>query len=674
MLGLPRRCWQGPDKRPNDRAFAADPKSLWFVTKVQFSSVGDLLALRFALACALLTAVPGGAARAQTVGALKNLSIEQLARLEVSSVTKSAETLNEALSSIYVISNEAIQRSGYQTIPEILRLAPNLFVAQTNPNRYSISARGLSGNDAAQNFTNKLLVLIDGRSVYTPIFSGVYWDQQDVSIADIDRIEVISGTGSTLWGANAVDGVVNIITRGAAASQGLAADLSAGSQERSAAVRYGGQVGTAISYRAYVRAYDAVEFRTPTNDRAGDGWSRIQGGARVDWAGASDRVTVQGDVFDGGNDLGSAPDSPISGGNILARWTRQQSDANKFELQAYYDNAHRGGGASGLAFTVETYDLNLQQNLSVGRFNTLVFGGGVRLVDYDIEQKRNFFFAPPSRTLTIGNVFVQDSIRFSQQFKAVLGLKAEVNAFSGFDLLPSIRLAYTPNNRTLLWAAVSRAIRSPTPFDHDVVEKVGDLTIIAGNPNFRTERLVTYEGGARLRFGKSATLSMSAFYNTYDQLRNLEFTNGRLPLFWGNGARAETYGLELWGDLAVTPWWRLSGSFNWLEVDANFRPGASALLGTSQFGNDPRFRASLGSMMTIGGRIDWTAQLRFVDTLPQPRVPSYAELDTRAAWRVTDHFEVAIVGRNLLHAYHQEFAPPADRIPRSVLGQVRWRY
>ena len=614
-------------------------------------------------------------ADAQSINQLRRLSIEDLANVEVTSVTKEPESLSAAPSAIYVITHDAIIQSGAQTVPEILRLAPNLFVAQVAPSRYIITARGLSGNEATQSFTNKLLVLIDGRSVYTPIFSGVYWDQQDVSVPDIDRIEVISGTGSTLWGANAVNGVINIITRKSVGTQGLAAQGSAGTQERSASVRYGGKIGEAITYRAYVQAYDATELRELNNQPAGDGFTRFQGGFRFDWDGGNaDAVTLQGDAYDGSTDQAGAPKENISGRNLLARWTRNTADGDQLEVQGYYDHTHRGATPTGLASTINTYDVTLQDGFTAGSFNALTVGGGARVVDYSIQTKPNFYFDPARRTETIGNVFLQDSVTLANPLKLILGLKLEHNYFSGVDLLPSARLSYTPTSQTLFWAAVSRAIRSPTPFDHDVVEIAAPIKL-TGNPNFLTERLITYEGGSRFTMGETASLSVSAFYNEYDRLRNVETTPVTIfPIFWGNGLQANTYGLDVWGDLKVASWWRLSGSFDWLEVDGHFRPGAGKLLGTAQLSDDPEFRAAIGSDITLGQKVTANAALRYVGKLSDPAVPSYVELDTRVAWAVSKRFEIAIVGRNLLHDHHLEYAPPSDPAQRTVLGQLRWRY
>ncbi len=614
------------------------------------------------------------AAAAHSTSDLRDLSIEELTQVKVTSVTKTAESVDTAPSAVYIITRDAILRSGYLTVPEILRLAPNLFVAEISPSRYVITARGLSGNDAAQNFNNKLLVLIDGRSVYTPIFSGVNWDQQDVRVEDIDRIEVISGAGSTLFGANAVNGVINIVTRSSALTQGLAATGSAGTQERSASVRYGGQVGERLSYRAYVQGYDATELRTAAGARAGDGLSRVQGGFRLDWAAsAADAVTLQGDAYDGAVDQNGAPDAGISGRNLLTRWTHAGA-RSRFEVQAYYDHFAEGPTPSGLASNVDTYDLALQENLSLGA-HALTFGGGARVIDLAIEVKPgNFFFVPPSQTEAIGNVFVQDSIMLTKALRVIVGVKAEHNYYSGLDLLPSARVAYTLGPHVFLWAAVSRAIRSPTPFDRDVVEIAAPPIVLRGNPNFLTERLVTYEGGARISIGKAASLSVSGFFNDYDKLRNIQTTPVTFfPLTWGNGLLAQTHGIDAWATLALAPWWSVGASFDWLKVDAHFAPGASRVLGTAQLGDDPEFRAGLSTDVALGAAVTARAALRYVDTLPDPRVPSYVELDTRLAWQVAPRLEIALVGRNLLHDRHVEYTS-ADPVQRSVLGQLRWRY
>ncbi|PZN92155.1 MAG: TonB-dependent receptor [Alphaproteobacteria bacterium] len=618
------------------------------------------------VATALIAADPATAV-VRPASDLPQLSIEELLQVDVSSVSKTDQPLNAAPAAIYVITRADIERSGALTVPEMLRLAPNLHVAQTSASRYVITARGFNGNNEAQSYANKLLVLIDGRSVYTPLFSGVYWEMQAVMPQDIDRIEVISGPGAALWGANAVNGVINIITRGAAQTQGGVITASAGNFDRNISARLGGRLGDALAYRVYATALDNESTRTLAGADGRDEWDRVQGGFRLDWTpSAADSLTLQGDIYSGSQ--GRAPaNEEFSGRNLLARWTHTAPSGSVRQVQAYYDRAQG-------PFVLDTYDLNVQQSFNAGAAHAFVVGGGIRVSDYSIRGIPTFFFEPSDRTLTLANAFVQDSIRLDERWKLVLGLKLEDNPFSGTVLLPSARLAWTPDARTLVWAAVSRAIRSPTPFDTDVVEKLGTTTFLIGNPDFQAERLTAYEAGTRLQIGSAASLSVSLFYNDYDRLRNIEFApGGFLPLRWGNGLAAQSYGVEAWGDYAAASWWRLSASVSYFHKDVAFAPGATTILGPAQLGNDPEWRASLRSSMTFGmATLD--GSLRYVGVLPDPRVPSYVEFDARIGVPLGERLRLSLVGANLLHRYHQEYPAPANLVPRRVFAEVQWRF
>lgn len=603
------------------------------------------------------------------------MSLEELATVDVSSVTKSNESLSEAPAAIYVIAREDIVRSGATTIPEALRLAPNLQVAQTSASKYIITARGLSGNNQAQNFPNKLLVLIDGRSVYTPLFAGVYWDAQDVLLADVDRIEVLSGPGATLWGANAVNGVINIVTRKAADTHGVQATIAGGDQEQIASLRYGGSIGDALQYRAYVQGYRGGATETASGSSAGDGWNRIQGGFRADWAAsATSLLTVQGDAYRAAIDQAGFPDEKVTGYNVLARWTRPTRGDGKLQIQAYYDRTERKDEAQGADFGLDIYDLEVQHEIALGSRQTLVWGAGVRFSDYAITGRGALDFSPPQRTLFLGNVFAQDSIAVTAKLKVIAGLKIEKDPYSPATLLPNLRIAWQPSSAALIWAAASRAIRSPTPLDADVRETVGATVFLRGNPDFRSEKVVAYELGTRISPSSVVSLSVSGFYNVYDDLRSIEATPGSfVPLFWGNGLGGHTYGIEAWLDVKPTDWWRLSASYGLLQERFDFDSGSSRILGVAQVANDPAHQASLRSSMNLGERVTLDGALRFVGARPDPHVPSYIELGARVGWRVSDRLDLWVSGANLLHASHLEYvAPDSNRIPRRVMVGLQW--
>lgn len=618
----------------------------------------------------------GGRSHAQTAEDLRHMSIDQLADIDVSSVTKTSETIADAPAAIYVITHEDIVRSGATTIPEILRLAPNLQVAQTSASKYVITARGLSGSNAAQNFPNKLLVLIDGRSVYTPLYSGVYWDMQDVLPRDIARIEVISGPGATLWGANAVNGVINIITRSSGDTQGGLMVASAGDYQGGIGLRYGGRISENLTYRVYAKAYGYRDTLTSTGTRAHDNWTKPQGGFRFDWAPTlADTLTLQGDAYKGADAQPGQPDEDIEGRNILARWTHAGSGGSSIQVQAYYDRTARGTEQGG-RFWLDTYDFDLQHQFNLGSRNALVWGGGARFSRYTILGAAALQFAPASRTLKLANVFVQDSITLTPALKAVVGLKLEDDPYSGATLLPSARLSWKPAEGVLLWAAASRAIRSPTPFDRDVVETVGSQVFLKGDADFQPERLTAYEAGLRVQPTPRASISISAFYNVYDGLRTIEPTPATfLPLRWGNRMGGHTYGLEAWGSYQAASWWKLSAGFNLLSEHLKFKPGASRILGLAQAGSDPKHQASVRSSMNLGHGFTLDGDLRYVGARPDPFVPHYVELNARLGWNITERVQLSLSAFNLLHDRHQEFtAPESNAVPRSFLADLQWRF
>ena len=602
---------------------------------------------------------------------LAGMSIEQLGDIEIYSVSKTSQPLSDAPSAIFVITHDDIVRSGAVSIPEILRLAPNLHVAQTSASAYVITARGFSGNANNQNFSNKLLVLIDGRSVYTPLFSGVYWDMQDVLIEDIDHVEVISGPGATLWGANAVNGVINIITRKSADTQGWAADADVGEAERGASLRYGGKVGENFSYRLYAKGFFRGQSTTPaTGAGAHDDWTRGQGGFRLDWAASPrDNLTLQGDAYQG-DESQPGVDQKIAGRNLLARWNHTWQGGAALQAQVYYDRADRG------SFVVDTFDLDVQHSFALGRRNQVVLGGGARVYRYATFGADAFHFDPAGRTLNLLNVFVQDSISINDATTLVVGLKLEDEPLAGVTPLPSARLSWKPSDAILVWGAISRSIRSATPFDRDVVEKIGPVLFLTGGTDFQSEKLTAYEVGVRVQPSPRLSFSVSGFYNVYDDLRSVEPTPVTLlPLMWGNGVKGRTAGVEAWGDFQVASWWRLSAAFTVLNKDLSFKPGDLRLVGLEQEGDDPANQASLKSSMNIGRAVTFDADLRYVGALPNPLVPAYTELNARVAWNVNERVELSLNGRNLLHDYHQEFpAANATAVPRSVFAAVRLRY
>jgi iron complex outermembrane receptor protein len=605
---------------------------------------------------------------------LSRMSLQELANVEVTSVSKSPEPLRRAPANVYVITHDDIVRSGATNLTEVLRLAPNLQVTQLTASSYQFGAGGFGGQQESQNFANKLLILIDGRSVYSPLFSGIYADTLDVMLEDVDRIEVISGPGGTLWGANAMNGVINIITRPAYLSSGTLVSAGAGNQEQIGSARYGDKMGEEGSFRVYGMTFHHGADEMADGSTARDGWSKGQGGFRTDWSLPQDVVTFQGDAYRGTEDQPGGSGTTILGANALTRW-RHQWDRADLQVQAYYDESERASTVSSGGFLLRTYDVEVQQNLLIGTLQHLVWGAGERLNSYAITNTPTLLFVPSRRNLTLGNVFGQDTLALGKSVQVALGLKLEDDPYSGWTALPDLRLSWDMSSLGVLWAAAAKGVRAPTPFDVDVQEKLGSVLYLTGNPNFTTEKVKSYELGYRVQPASFVSFSISPFYNVYDDLRTIEFgsTADFLPLHWGNLMSGATYGLSAWGNIQVTDWWRLSPSFSVLHKNLRFDPGASGILGLGQAGDDPRSQAGLTSSMNLGSRLTFDASLRYMGSLPDPALPAYCELTARFGWHVSRTLELSLNGTNLLRAYHEEYAAPSGaQIGRGVMVGARW--
>jgi iron complex outermembrane receptor protein len=619
------------------------------------------------MAAAAVIGFAPNAATAQSVEELRDLPIEQLFDVKISSVSKSSEPLSDAPAAIYVISHDDIIASGATTIPEMLRLAPNLEVAQLDARDYAISARGFNVGDNAS-LSNKLLVLIDGRSVYTPMFSGVYWDMQEVLPEDIERIEVISGPGATLWGANAVNGVINIITRKSGDTQGGVLDVGAGNVERSASLQYGGRLDQDLTYRIHAEGFDFSDYKFPNGQNAKDGFSKPQGGFRIDWTPPGDAVTVQGDAY---------YESPnrVAGRDLVGSWQHQLDAGSTLQLQAYYDQAERFANNGG-GFVVDTYDIELQHNFTLGGWNSIVWGVGDRNYNYRFSNTA-LQLAPTRQSLNLANVFAQDTISLTDRLKLTLGLKIENEPYTGLEAMPSIRAAWKVTDGALLWGAISRAVRAPTPVDENIREFAGSTDVLNGSENFLPEVVTAYEVGTRIQASPAASFSISTFYNMYDDLRSIEPSPPGSISFYNldNGARGLVYGVEVWGNYRVTDWWRLTAGFNVQHEQIHFLPG-SGIAGLDFIADDPNHQMSLRSSVNLGGGVSWDARLRYVGALPHPYVADYGELDTRLGWKVSRSLEVSLSGFNLLHPHHLEFREDGetDEIPRSYFVDARWRF
>ncbi|MEO8307598.1 MAG: TonB-dependent receptor [Pseudomonadota bacterium] len=601
------------------------------------------------------------------------LSLEELGNVPVISVSRSPQLLSGAAAAIYVISHDEIARSGATSLPDALRLAPNLLITQQGSSNFVAAARGLGGKPEVQNFSNKLLLLIDGRSAYSPLYSGIYLDAPDLVMEDIDRIEVISGPGATLWGANAVNGVINVITRPAYLTDGTSVTAIAGPREQDLSVRHGGEINE-LAYRVYAKGFQRDHASLEDGSSAEDAWYKGQVGFRMDWSLAAGTATLQGDAYSGLEDQPGPGKQAISGANVVGRW-QTHTDRTDLQLQGYFDHSQRAAPMDGGAFVLNTFDLEFQQGMNVGAAQKMVWGAGARLHRYDIANSSTLLFLPSERTLQLWNIFGQDTVTLNPALRLIVGLKLEHNSFTGWEPQPDARLAWQVNDSTLLWTSVSRAARTPTPFDADVLEKVGSVDFLTGNKDFESEEVWAYELGYRGALAPGLSLSVSGFYNVYDELRTIEPASGTvfLPLRWDNQMQGHTYGMTAWAKWQIADWWRLAPGFSLLRKDLHFKPGASGLTGIGQSGNDPRGHALLTSSMDLGPDRTLDVSIRHVVSLPDPALPSYTEITARFAWRVSPAWELSVAGTNLLHASHLEYpATTGAEIQRNVVAEARW--
>lgn len=622
--------------------------------------------------CCVLTA-PAETNEPVSPAVLKKLSLEELLNQDVTLVTRTPEKLTQSPSSVQVITGDDIRRSGATSIPEALRLASNLQVAQVDSRQWAISGRGFNQPGL---LANKLLVMIDGRSVYTPLFAGVFWDVQNTLLEDLDRIEVVTGPGATLWGANAVNGVINIVTKNAKATQGLLVEGAAGSLLQDfGAVRYGGSSGTNLFYRVYGQRFDRNATVFSNGKEATNAWDMTQGGFRMDYVPSSENAfTLQGDVYSGEIDEAGNLQTAVDGENVLGRWTRTFSEESGLTVQAYIDRTWRRIPGT---FTedLRTYDFDFQHRFPFGSRQSIVWGAGYRLMEDQVGNSTNLAFLPPDRNLQLFSAFLQDEIvAVPEHLKFYLGSKLEHNDFSGFEVQPSLRISWTPGPRHTIWGAVSRAVRSPSRIDRDFYVPGTAPFFLAGGTNFQAETVLAYEIGYRIRPHDRLSLSIAAFYNDYDKIRSAESEGGSLTV--QNGLRAQSWGTELSGEFQMMEWWRLRGGYTYLHKDVWEKPGHSDINQTEAEGNDPRHQVVLHSMMDfpLGFKLDLVG--RYVDTLPNPKVPGYFTFDARAAWQATKNLEFSVVGQNLWENRHPEFGAAATRqeIPRSIYGKVTWRF
>ncbi|WP_150048116.1 TonB-dependent receptor plug domain-containing protein [Methylomonas rhizoryzae] len=641
---------------------------------------------------------------------LLDLSVEELLNVKITSVAKKAQALNDAAAAVFVITQEDIKRSGATNIPDALRLAPGMDVAKIDSSKWAVSSRGFNGR-----FANKLLVLIDGRSTYTRTFSGVYWEMQDVMLEDVDRIEVIRGPGGTLWGANAVNGVINIITKHSTRTQGGLLSGGIGSEEQGfGALRYGAKLDERTSGRVYFKGFKRDQNHFANGRPSADGWEKFQGGFRVDSnVSMQDEVKLQGDIYHTNIDeILSTPQlaapyattfndrAHADGGNIVAKWQHTLSPTSDYSAQVYFDTYHREDGF--LAEWRDQLDFDFQHRFGWSDRHDVVWGVGYRYTMDDIDSTQYFQATPESRNDQWYSAFLQDEMMLvEEKLWFTLGSKLEHNDYSGFEYQPSARLLWAPHHQHRLWAAVSRAVRTPSRGEHNgkVFFRTFPPQTIApgltsppvalytiGNAEFKAEHLLAYEIGYRTTMIDALSLDMTAFYNDYDNFRSVMLgdlitRNGYLEqqLVLSNAFSPKTYGFELAAVWQMLDWWRWDANYSYLATDLD--PGSSPLIPVS-----PQQRISMRGLVSPREDTDLDVWLRYVDSAMTisadnangERIDSYVTLDLRAAWRPVPGLELSLVGQNLISSKHLEFVQENLTLPtlvdRGMYAKMVWEF
>jgi iron complex outermembrane receptor protein len=634
-------------------------------------------------------------------GGLKGLSLEQLGEIEVITASKQPVQVNKTPAAIYVITQEDIRRSGATSLPEALRLAPGVEVARIDSVKWSIGIRGFGSR-----LSRAVLVLIDGRTVYSPLFHGTYWEVQDTMMEDIDRIEVIRGPGGTIWGANAVNGVINIITKKAKDTAG--ALIAAGGGDTNQVftnARYGGKDGN-VNYRVYGKFFD----RGPEYHRDGnefDDWRRGQGGFRADWtASPRDSVTIQGDIYD--SHMGesnritsltppftyiSDKNAALSGGNVIASWDRTLDSSSGFHLETYYDRFNRLQSTQ--AEYRDTFDLDFVHHFKLAK-TQFTWGVGARISIGRVPQVvPTFVFNPNRRTDHLYSVFLQDEIPIvANRFSITVGTKVLHSAFTGFDVEPSVRLLWTPSARSTFWGAVTRAVRTPSDNDDDLTSTtLRSLTPLAfnittGDRKFISEILVGYEAGYRRLVTSQFSIDIAAFHNNYNHLLSLEpgapyfddsepYPHTVYPFVNGNGVRGTTNGFEIVPNWKPVTWWRLQPSYAFLNMDMRTLPTSKDTITVNALeGSSPRHEVMVQSYLDLPHGLEFSQVYRYVSALPAQFVGSYHTVDARVAWHPGRHLELSVTGQNLLQPHHPEFGGdpgPLVGIKRTIFATLTWR-
>ncbi len=651
---------------------------------------------------------------------LSELTLEELMELEFTTVFKTPGNVWDTPAAVHVLDNENLKRSWGLTIPDALRNIPGMQVAQHNAHSWSVTSRGFDGlaRGVAGQFANKFLVLQDGRSLYNPLFSGVSWDAQDVMLEDLERIEVIRGPGASVWGANAVNSVINLLSKDAADTQGglLTTGIGTDYQQFSHA-RFGGRLGRKTFYRVFHKYLKSDNLPAVDGTEGQDGWHTHRAGFRMDVHDRRSSLSLNGQLYT--SQLGEiypgalSPTPPIqsridhqdemSGGHLLAQWKYPRSSSSELSLQAYFDRASLQTPI--VQGATNTYDFEFNHRVKAGRTHQVVYGAGYRLYQDRFNPTFQFQLAPGTRNHGILSAFIQDEIAlWPNHLTAMVGTKVEQNSFSGFEIQPSLRLTWKPVSRQVLWLAVSRAVRTPSrsemdgnffldPISPSDAKKPVFLKF-EGNKAFKSEKLVALEAGARRRIAPGITFDFDVFYHDYRDIRGdarlfgfpqpLPDSASFITLTAINGLAGKTYGIEALGRFQPSSRWELFISYNLFE--SKF-PALAPDQFSAQDGRNPKHQLVISSYFEPFSWLETDLRFRYVDEIPARNIPGYPSFDLRLAWHVMPKLDLVLTGRNLLQSQHiestlvfgEDDTTPATltlpgKIERSMYAKLAWRF
>jgi iron complex outermembrane receptor protein len=652
------------------------------------------------------SAYAGQTPSTDTAADLYQISLQDLMGMEVTSVSKREQKMSQVAAALFVINQDDIRRSAALNIPDLLRMVPGLDVAQINASTWAISARGFN-----HQFSDKLLVLIDGRTVYTPSQNGVNWDTVDVPLEDIERIEVIRGPGATVWGANAVNGVINVITKSTTETQGALVTAGAGTHKPGfGTVQYGGRFADGVTYRTFANYFDTDTLPGVSGDGA-DAWHLLHGGFRMDDAiAAADSLTFQGDLYTAreGAMIGHiasifppenvivARNATLSGGNVLGRWNHILSGTSDTTLQIYFDRYVRLGPE--LSEACNTIDMDFHQHARIGSRHEVVWGVGYRNAADQTVGTVDQAFNPAGARLALYSTFIQDEITLRpEQLKLAVGSKLEHNDFTGFEIEPSVRIAWTPSTRQTWWASVSDSARTPALRDDNADFNIGAFLLpsgapavatIEGNPRQKSEYLLAEELGYRVQASDWVSLDAAVFFNKYRNLRSLEQGPPRttsmpyteIPLYQGNRVHGSTQGLELGAKLRLSDRWTVSPGYAFLRMNLDTDPDAVDFTTVSNVeDSSPRHQMQLRSAFNVSRVVSWNVAAYFVSGLPAQGLPSYTVIDMQLNWQLMNGLSVSVAGQNLLHDRHTESLDTgtsvnSSQVQRTAYAKISWKY